>query len=76
MTEAHTDCRSEEGITVGLVDAIISILRILAKRDLTTPAVREALMDLGDDEDFEKILCAIPLDEPVKTTLTDLPSIQ
>ncbi len=43
MPDTHTDCRSEEGITVGLVDALISILRVLAKRDLTTPAVREAL---------------------------------
>ncbi len=38
-------------------------------RDLTPPAVREALMDLGDDPDFEKLLCAIPLGEMTTTTL-------
>jgi hypothetical protein len=49
------DCRSPQGITVGLVDAIISIARILAKRDLTSPAVQEALLDLYDDEDMLKL---------------------
>lgn len=52
----HTDCREEEGITVGLIDAIISIARILAKRDLTTHAVVEALADLRADEDIALIL--------------------
>jgi hypothetical protein len=44
------DCRSSAGITTGLVDAIISISRILAQRDLTEAT--EALADLGADEDF------------------------
>lgn len=51
-----TNCRDEEGVTVGLVDALISIGRILAQRDLDQPAVREALKDLADDEDIAKIL--------------------
>lgn len=55
MTEP-IDCRSEEGITVGLVDAIISIARILAKRDISPEAVKEALMDLAMDEDISKIM--------------------
>lgn len=50
-----TDCRSEEGITVGLVDALITILRVLVKRDLSPPAVQEALKDLADDEDARTI---------------------
>lgn len=53
--ETTTDCRSEEGITVGLVDAIISISRVLAKRDLSPHAVQEALKDLAADEDARKI---------------------
>jgi non-canonical purine NTP pyrophosphatase (RdgB/HAM1 family) len=51
-----TDCRDEDGITVGLVDAIISIVRVLAKKDLDAPDVREALKDLAEDEDLRKIL--------------------
>ena len=51
-----TDCRSEEGVTVGLIDALISIARVLAVRDLTPPAVREALLDLAEDEDVRKIM--------------------
>jgi len=51
-----TDCRSEEGITVGLVDSIISIARVLAKRDFTPTAVVESLKDLADDEDVKSIL--------------------
>ncbi len=54
-----TDCREEEGITVGLIDAIISIARILAKRDFTHPAVQEALKDLADDEDMARIMQTI-----------------
>ena len=58
MAETHTDCRSEEGITVGLVDAIISICRILAQRDLSLPAVKEALIDLATDEDVTAVYLA------------------
>lgn len=47
----HTDCRSEVGITVGLIDSIISIGRVLAKRDLSAPEVTNALADLIADED-------------------------
>lgn len=50
------DCRDENGITVGLVDALISIARILSKRDLNDSAVKEALKDLADDEDVAEIL--------------------
>lgn len=49
---ADTDCRSEEGITVGLVDALITLLRILRHRDLSPEAVQEALADLAADEDL------------------------
>lgn len=46
------DCRSEAGVTIGLIDAIISIARIVAKRDFKDPEVQEALMDLYDDDDL------------------------
>jgi hypothetical protein len=48
-------CRSEEGVTVGLVDAIIGIVRVLSVRDLTTYHVQEALADLFQDEDLQTI---------------------
>lgn len=48
------ECRSEEGITIGLIDAIISICRVLAPRDLS--CAEAALADLAEDEDFGVIL--------------------
>jgi hypothetical protein len=56
MTEIYTDCRDEDGITVGLIDAIINISRLLAKRDLSPPVVTEALRDLKQDEDMNFIM--------------------
>lgn len=58
MTDVRTDCRSEVGVTVGLVDALISVCRVLAARDTSSPEVAEALKDLGSDEDVAKVLAA------------------
>ena len=52
----ETDCRSDVGITVGLIDGIIAICRVLAQRDLQPDEVREALLDLASDEDLEFII--------------------
>jgi len=54
--EIQTDCRSEEGVTVGLIDSLIFIARVLAKRDLGSHGVREALADLQSDEDIALLL--------------------
>lgn len=54
VTETQS-CRSIEGITVGLVDAIIGIVRVLAPRDLSTANVQEALADLFEDSDFRTV---------------------
>jgi hypothetical protein len=56
--DVTTDCRSEDGVTVGLVDATIAIARVLAPRDFAGAAAREALRDLGADEDFWTVLKA------------------
>ena len=56
MNEIETDCRTEEGVTVGLVDALISILRVLAVRNLSPLAVREAIADFANDEDLHIVL--------------------
>lgn len=57
------DCRSEEGITIGLIDAIISISTILSPRLEQqrvnweqTESVQAALDNLGSDQDFANIL--------------------
>lgn len=49
-------CRDEEGITVGLVDAMIGIVRVLSQRDLSPFNVQEALADLTEDSDFKTIM--------------------
>lgn len=56
--EQVQSCRSEEGITVGLVDAVIGILRVLAPRDLSPGDVQEALADLLEDPDLRTVLDA------------------
>lgn len=55
MEEVITDCRTEEGKTVGLIDSIIFIARILSERDLSTETVQSALKDFRNDEDVKKI---------------------
>lgn len=52
----HSNCRTEDGITIGLIDSLIFISRILAKRDLRSPEVLEALKDLQSDEDIKYLL--------------------
>lgn len=54
--ESHTDCKSEDGITVGLIDALISVARILKHRDKKSVEVVEALKDLRADEDIAFLL--------------------
>lgn len=57
--DIHTNCRSEIGITVGLIDSIICTCRVLAGRDRTAPEVLEALRDLRQDKDVHKITGAL-----------------
>jgi len=54
--ETTTDCRSEEGITVGLIDGMMAIARVLVKRNLSGKATREALRDFGEDEDIHTLM--------------------
>lgn len=56
MRQTNTDCRSEDGITVGLIDALISIFRILATRDLASYDVSEALDDLRTDTNAMQVI--------------------
>ncbi len=57
MAEVTTDCRTEPGITVGLVDAIISLARVLVRDGrLDDPDVMEALKDMASDEDVRVLI--------------------
>lgn len=58
MAHTHTDCRSEAGVTVGLIDGMIAMARVIAKRDHSAPEVLEALKDLRRDEDIAIVLAA------------------
>jgi hypothetical protein len=46
------DCRSEEGITIGLIDTILTAAHLLVDRDLDTPAVQEALDDFASSKEL------------------------
>jgi hypothetical protein len=58
VTGQQLDCRSPEGVTVGLIDSIITTARVLRGRDLSHPAAREALADLREDEDVARLFQA------------------
>jgi hypothetical protein len=53
-----TDCRTEEGVTVGVVDAINVTVRLLSIRDLSSREVQEALKDLCSDDALATVLAA------------------
>jgi transcriptional regulator with XRE-family HTH domain len=55
----YSDCGSENGITIGLIDGIITICRVLAPRDFNDKDVQEALKDLSTDDDLNYILNTI-----------------
>jgi hypothetical protein len=54
--QTSTDCRTPEGVAVGLVDGILATARVLATADLSSAAVREALADLRADESLSALL--------------------
>ena len=56
MAELTTDCREDVGITVGLIDSLISISRVLRHRLSNDENILGALEDLSDDEDLRFIL--------------------
>ncbi|MGH8575606.1 MAG: hypothetical protein ACREXJ_01545, partial [Gammaproteobacteria bacterium] len=58
MADRVLDCRSEDGITVGLLDTIITSAHVLAGHRLRSEPVREALADLAADPDVVNLLAA------------------
>lgn len=59
---SKSDSKTKDGITVGLIDSIITIAAVLAKRgdlhDQNSAAVREAMNDLKSDENVSWLLTA------------------
>lgn len=55
----QTNCREPIGVTVGLIDGLIAIARVLRHRDLTPVEVQEALSDLQSDEDVAYLLAKL-----------------
>jgi hypothetical protein len=58
---SSTDCRSETGEVVGVVDAIITLSRVFGEKVMettlgSTEEVRAALLDLEADEGFKVLL--------------------
>lgn len=59
VTESHTDCRTDNGVAVGLLDGIISQVRVLRKHyewELASSEARAALADMASDEDIRWLL--------------------
>lgn len=60
--EPSQDCRSDEGVIVGLIDGMIAQARIVAehlrRRQELSDGVTEALDDLRSDEDLARLLVA------------------
>lgn len=54
--DTFSDCRDAEGVTIGLIDGIISISRILKQMDLSSANTKEALLDLSQDEDVNYVI--------------------
>ncbi|TCU34122.1 hypothetical protein [Rhizobium azibense] len=54
------DCRSDIGITMGMIDGIIASARVLSQRDLSHQAIQEALKDIRSDEDVLALLAISP----------------
>lgn len=50
------ECGSEEGVTIGLIDSLMSITYALQGRDLTHPAIIEALKDLRHNKQLKALL--------------------
>ncbi len=56
LQDIPVDCRSEEGITIGLIDTIMTCCAALRGRELSHAQVVEALKDLRSDEALKKLM--------------------
>ncbi len=56
MNHSKSDCRQDDGITVGLIDTIINSARLLKNRRMSDESIKEALKDLQSDENVSWLL--------------------
>lgn len=56
MGTVDTRAESTDGVTVGLIDAVITICGVLSGRDRTSPTVREALKSLAMNADVVAVM--------------------
>lgn len=66
-TTCVTDCRSLEGVAVGIIDAVITLARLFKGFEVTHP-VLEALRDLRSDGDVLSLITAPAQGQQVETT--------
>lgn len=52
----NSNCRSETGVTVMLIDSMIATARVLVERDWSPSEVQEALKDIRQDDDLHRIM--------------------
>jgi hypothetical protein len=50
------ESKTREGMTIGLIDSIICLCRLVSERDLDTKEVQEALKDLRSDDKVIELL--------------------
>jgi hypothetical protein len=53
--EEPIECTSEEGITAGLIDAVIACANSLQHRDLKHPEIQRALQDLRQSKNVQRL---------------------
>lgn len=60
-TSTESDSRTEEGLTLGLMDALLTISRVLAPRlrCRSSQAISEALRDFYSDESMREIQLSV-----------------
>lgn len=51
-----TECSSEDGITIGLIDSILTSAKVLRSRNLDNPEVGEALKELVSSTELSYLL--------------------
>lgn len=49
------NCKSEEGVTISLIDSLMAVAKVINGRDLSHPQIQEAIKDLKSDVDIKSL---------------------
>lgn len=52
----ETECNSETGITIGLIDSLMTIAHVLVDRDRSSMEAHEAMKDLMACDDMKRLM--------------------